>query len=253
MRIFLTILFTSIFSTITLAQSNLERGNKFFDNRFDHIQGNKADHSNIDKAIDQYLKAEDSPEKYIALLQSYEFKGSWTNVTDEVAKETYNKGVELGERVKEKYPDNAAILYWYIANLSRWGDAVSIVEAAEDGILDKIKSVCEKIIELDPAYEEAGALRLLGGIHLKAPEIPFVLTWPSEDKAKELLNKAYDIAPENAANTYYYILMLLNEDKRSKAKSELKNFIHRTPRKDYLLADRKFINKGKELYAEEFE
>jgi hypothetical protein len=96
-------------------------------------------------------------------------------------------------------------------------------------------------------------LRLLDGLHLKAPNIPFLLTWPSEDKAQELLKRAYQIALEIAANTYYYILMLLNEAEREEAKLSLVEFINRTPREAYLLVDKKFINKGKDLYVEEFD
>ena len=233
-------------------KSKMNRADRNFEKRFKSIENGKASSKFIDRAIKLYGKAPDSEEKYIGLLRSYEFKGSWTNISDEEATDIYKKAVELGRSIKDLYPNSAGVWYWYIANLSRWGDQVSITEAAKEGVLDEIKTVTEKIIGLDPSYQEAGALRLLGGIHLKAPNIPFVLTWPSDDEAKKLLSRAYEIAPQNAANTYYYSLMLINEEQHAKAKSTLEEFIKREAREDFLLADRKFIAKGKELYEEEF-
>jgi tetratricopeptide (TPR) repeat protein len=253
MKIFLPLIF--LFTTIVPfnhQSSELEKAKKEFAKRYDKMSEGMADPIHVDKAIEYYLKAKDSPEKYAGLLEAYEFKGSWTSVDDETARATYKKGIDIGEKAKEMYPNDAGVLYWYIANFSRWGDLIPITEAADEGILDEVKTICEKVIELDPEYHQAGALRLLGGIHLKAPDIPFVLTWPSDEKAEEMLTKAYEIAPQHTANAYYYAKMLLNEDRDSEAKEVLIKLIKGAPREMYVLVDEKFIRKGKELYDSEF-
>jgi len=253
MKIFFPFIF-SIFliSPFNYQSSELAEAKKDFAKRYDKMADGMADPVYVDRAIAHYLKAEDSPEKYGGLLEAYEFKGSWTSVDDETARATYKKGIDIGEKAKEMYPNNVGILYWYIANFSRWGDLIPITDAADEGILDEVKKTCERIIELDPKYHEAGALRLLGGIHLKAPEIPFVLTWPSDEKAEEMLSEAYRIAPQHTANAYFYAKMLLNEDRDGEAKSVLAKLINKAPREMYVLVDEKYIGKGKELYDSEF-
>ncbi len=253
MKLLFAILFLfNLSATDSEEISQIRKAERDFDKRYKKIENGKANPNYTNRAIKHYLKAADTPEKMIGLLRSYEFKGSWTNVDEATAKRAYEKGIKVGKEAMAKYPNNAGIMYWYIANYSRWGDIISITEAASEGVLDEVKSICEKIISLDPSFNEGGALRLLGGIHLEAPYIPFVLTWPSDEKAQELLSRAYQIAPEHTANAYYYAKMLLNEGEGASAKSVLKKLIDSEPRSNYLLTDRKFINKGEELYREEF-
>jgi hypothetical protein len=241
-----------LFSNTVLSQTTLEQAEHLFEKRSEIVEAGKAKSENIDKAIELFKQTDQEPEKTIGLLKSYEYKASWTNISQEEKKELYTKAIELAKNKLNEYPENGAITYWHAANYARWADLIDITQAAKEGVLDEIKSLSEKAIELDEKYNQAGALRLLGGLHLEAPNIPLIITWPSNDEALRLLRKAYEIAPQHPANVYLYGKALHVLDKDRKAKKVFKDLIKREERENYFLVDQKYILKGKEYFEENF-
>lgn len=195
------------------SQKNLNKAENYFKNRHEFIEGNKAKADNIEKAIQFYEKSKTEPKATIGLLKSYEFLASYTEMDENRKKATYKKAINLARRAEKKHPENAAIIYWHAANLARWGSLVDIIEAAQEGVLDELKKLTEKSIALNDQYNQGGALRLLGGMHLEAPNIPFVIDWPSNKTALFLLKKAYEIAPKHPANAYLYTKALYKNKK----------------------------------------
>ncbi|WP_296619345.1 hypothetical protein [Marivirga sp.] len=248
-KIVLSIL-TLLFSTNLISQTTLNQAKHFFEKRTEVVQDGKANTENIDKAIELFKQSNQEPEKTIGLLKSYEYKASWTNVSKEGKKELYNKAIELAKNKMNEYPKNGAIAYWHAANYARWADLIDITKAAQEGVLDEIKNLAEKAIELDENYNQAGALRLLGGLHLEAPNIPLIISWPSNDEALRLLQKAYKIAPQHPANAYLYAKALHVLEKDRKSRRIFKDLIRREERENYFLVDQKYIQKGKEYFEE---
>lgn len=247
--LFISILF---FSYTALPQSNLEKAEQFFKKRSRVVENGKAKNENINKAIELFKQSNKEPEKTIGLLKSYEFKASWTKISENDKRMLYEKAIELAEEKSEEFPENGAIAYWHAANYARWADLIDITEAAQEGVIDEIKKLAEKAIELDKKYNQAGALRLLGGIHLEVPNIPLIISWPSNEKAKKLLRKAYKIAPQHPANVYLYAKILHVTDKNKKSNKIFKKLIRMEARTDYFLVDQKYIQKGKEYFEENF-
>mgnify|MGYP003149827830 CR=1 FL=1 len=247
-------LFISIllFSNSLFSQTTLEKAEHYFEKRSEIVEDGKADSENIDKAIELFKQSNQEPEKTIGLLKSYEFKASWTNVSEKEKKALYEKAIDLAKNKTEEYTQNGAIAYWHAANYARWGDLIDITEAAKEGVVDEIKKLAEKAIELDEKYNQAGALRLLGGIHLEAPSIPLILSWPSNDEAKRLLEKAYEIAPQHPANVYLYAKMLHTIDKEKQSKKVFEELVSREARENYFLVDQKYIQKGKDYFNNNF-
>jgi tetratricopeptide (TPR) repeat protein len=235
-----------------LSQSTLEKAESYFSKKYEIIKNEKANSKNINQAIKLFNQSDQEPERTIGLLKSYEFKASWTNVSSEEKRSLYKKAIELAEKQVTEFPENGAIAYWHVANYARWADLIDITEAAQQGVIDDIKMLAEKAIELDRKYNQAGALRLLGGIHLEAPSIPLILSWPSNDEAKKLLKKAYKIAPDHPANVFLYAKMLHIIGKDKKAGNIFEELNSRGVREKYILVDQKYISKGKEYYEENF-
>ncbi|ADR21587.1 hypothetical protein MATR_07820 [Marivirga tractuosa] len=246
---FISILFVS---TNLFSQSKLEKAEQYFDNRHETIQNGKANRKNIDEAISLFQEVDSEPEKTIGLLKSYEFKASWTNVPENEKRSLYKKAIDLAEKKSREFPKNGAIAYWYAANYARWADLIDITEAAQEGVLDEIKKLAEKAIELDEKYNQAGALRLLGGMHLEVPNIPLILSWPSNAQAKKILRKAYRIAPQHPANVYLYAKMLHITKTSTRSKKVFEELIKKEPRSEYFLVDQKYIQKGREYFEENF-
>lgn len=243
---------TLFLSAKVLSQSTLEKAEQYFEKRHETIEDGKANSNNIDQAISLFQKVNSEPEKTIGLLKSYEFKASWSAVSENDKRSLYEKALELAEEKSGDFPENGAIAYWYAANYARWADLIDITEAAQEGVIDKIKILAENAIKLDEKYNQAGALRLLGGIHLEVPAIPLILSWPSNEKAKKMLSKAYEIAPQHPANAFLYGKMLYQIDNKEKSKSILEELINRKERSNFLLVDKKYIEKGRKFYNANF-
>lgn len=235
-----------------LSQSTLETAEQLFEKRSESIENGRADNENIDKAIEYFKRSNQEPERSIGLLKSYEFKASWTNISEKEQRELYEKAINLAKEKSQEYPQNGAIAYWHVANYARWGDLIDITEAAQEGVIDEIKKLAEKAIDLDEKYNQAGALRLLGGIHLEAPNIPLILTWPSNDEARRLLRRAYKIAPQHPANAFLYAKMLHITDNHNKSREVFEELIKREARENFYLVDQKYINKGKDYFTDNF-
>jgi tetratricopeptide (TPR) repeat protein len=243
----------SIFSfQILHGQSSFDKGESYFAKRYENARGLIAPSKNINTAI-KFYKKEKTPQSIAALLRAYEFKGSYTKQAKTIRKKIYSKAVRLGKMGLESYPDEISIKYYYMANLGRWGQSISIMKAHEKGVLDEVKGITEELIQLNTDYDEAGAERILGAIHLKVPRIPFVLTWPSEDTALELLKSAYEKAPYNVGNGKLYAEALLESGDKELAKSLLEDIMKRKPRNGRLLEDQKNLDEAGELYRDTFQ
>ncbi len=227
------------------------KGVRLYNIRAKINNGSHADQINIDNAI-KYFKTAIMNNKQerlstIYLLKSYEFKGNYTLISDNDKKYLFADGKELGENMMRKFPNDPEIKYWYMINLGRWAETQGVVKSAKAGVAGDIKEMCEDLIKANPYYNDAGAYRVLGGMYLKVPYIPFILTWPSDEKAVEMLSKANNLAPTNIANKLIYAEALYENKDKDKAIAILTSIISTTPRNDKYLEDKRVINQAKEL------
>ncbi|MEZ4267307.1 MAG: hypothetical protein R3F39_13085 [Myxococcota bacterium] len=109
-------------------------------------------------------------------------------ITQNAQREAYAKlGRKYGEQASER--DGARVEGWYYAavNAAREAEATS-----QTGPLSRVVEFAEKAIAIDPAYDDAAPLRLLGKVCMVAPE------WPTSvgdrDKAVDLLKRAVGIS-----------------------------------------------------------
>lgn len=194
-----------------------ERGETF------NINTMIADSSNIDLAISLYkqiAKGVDCPEKEAAvwkLIRAYYYKGKYTTTDKELKKKIYDHGKELGEEQLKVFPDSPGMNLFTAIVWGVWGEEYGILAAARKGVAGKIKDLCEKTIELDPKFDEAGGYRVLGRVYFKAPKIWPILRWPSKEKAVEILKKSLDIAPDNLTSKQFYAEALYEQDQKEKA------------------------------------
>ncbi|MEP5611175.1 MAG: tetratricopeptide repeat protein [Cyclobacteriaceae bacterium] len=232
--------------------SDFENAEIIFEKRYENISGSLANGDNIDQAIRFYERSARTPETISALLRAYEFKGAFTDISEADRKATYEKAIEIGEKELVKYPDHVALRYYYVSNLARWGQVIGVIQASKNGLVNRIKTQSEEILILDPLFAEAGAQRILGAMHLKVPKIPFILKWPSKERALELLEQAYNSFPANPGNTMLYAEALLEDKQDDEAKKLLEELMSREPRKDRFLEDMSSLAKAKEIYDKEF-
>jgi tetratricopeptide (TPR) repeat protein len=231
--------------------SPLERGVHWFNHRAEGSTGTVAAPGPINKAIESLqiaLNEGDNQRKAAEyLLFSYYIKGTHLNLTSDRKQSILSNGKQLGERMVEQYPKSPPIIYGYLINLGRWAEVYGLVSAAREGVAGTMRKYSRKIVEIDPDYRQAAGYRLLGIVYHQTPYIPFVLGWPSNQKALDYLNKALEIAPDHPGNNYFYAKVLNAVGRTQESLRYLDKVLAMEPREGFLLEDRRIMKQAREL------
>ena len=253
--LFSGILLLSPFSTLK-AQNSFMQGKEFYRKRAAHADTFKADPTNINKAIKAFNKSlnehKHPEESAIYLLRSYYFKGMYVNMPEERQKEIYDKGADLGEKWLRKYPQSVGIKFWYAALLGRWAKIHGFVASATHGISKKLRRISKDIIRLDSTYQGGGGYRILAQVHFYSPNIPFFMSWPSDDKALKLIKKAMKISPDNPTNRMLYAQVLIEFDQYKEAKKHLQFILNMHSRPTHKVEDRYLKYRSHQLLEKNF-
>lgn len=127
-----------------------------------------------------------------------------------------DKGDKMAQRAIAAQPDRVEGHYYRALDLGYLAKTKTL--GALD-LVDIIYKEAQKAVKLDPSYDHAGPLRLLGAVLLSAPGWPASVGDPEE--AEEQLKKAVDQAPGYPLNHLYYGEALLANDKAEEAIKQL--------------------------------
>lgn len=236
------------------AASDFQIGRGLYERRASGASDLKVQPAAIDQAIQHFQKAlEQKPmgdEAAIYLLKSYLYKGQFTSKDEDEEKAIFAKAKESGARLLVQYPNSAGVQFYSAANLGKWAEGNGIIAAARAGVADKLKESAEKIIEIDPSYEQGAGYYLLGIIHYKTPRIPFILTWPDNEKAVTNLRKALELNPRRLSVRVALAEALLKTNKKQEALLLLRDISQTNPLENQLLEDRRDIVQAKSLLQE---
>ena len=237
-------------------QSTFEQGLKWFQQRATDADSFRAEPQYINQAIEAFEKSwnEDgqSAETALYLLRSYYFKGMFLDLPDSELKEVFDKGRDLGETAHDRFPGSVGVAFWYGANMGRWARVHGFVASATSGVARKARSLGQKIIDMDPAYEGGGGYRILSQVHFHTPKIPIVLGWPSDERALELSQEALKIAPDHFSNLLLHARILLSFDRTAEARTHLNHILEMEPRESHLLPDRYVKHLAREMLREHY-
>jgi tetratricopeptide (TPR) repeat protein len=227
------------------AGSDLEIGQSLYERRASGASDLKVHPATIDQAIQHFQKALDQKpmgeEAAIYLLKSYLYRGQFASKDADEEKAVFTKAKEYGERLLKQYPNSAGVQFYSAANLGKWAEGNGVIAAARAGVADKLKESAEKIIELDPNYEQGAGYYLLGIIHYKTPRIPLILTWPDNEKALTYLRKALELNPDRLSIQIALAEALLKTNKKQEALLLLRDVSQKNPLENHLLEDRRDI------------
>ena len=236
---------------IASAKAGINEGADFYSKRQDGSKGTLASTENIDKAIKHFSSALLSPESEkdaaLYLLKSYYYKAEFAVQDKEEKKNIFNEGKALGEKYIEKYPTSAEFRYWYLVNLGSWAQVYGILTAAREGVSDLMKTHSEKIIELDPEYQNGGGYFMLGAVHFKSPYIPFLLSWPDNDDAIKYLQLSVDTGNAEMNQKNYLAQALSKDGRDKKARALLTEVINTEPSTTTLVEDLDDIEEARQL------
>jgi len=213
------------FAASAFAQTQMEQADSLYALRGENFNEATllADSSFINAAIDVYKEIQASatgPEKEEAawkLMRAYYYKGRYTTNDSELKKKIFNLGKEIGEEALTEFPNSPGINLFSAIVWGVWAEEYGILAAARKGVAGKIKERCEKVIEIDPNFDDAGGYRVLGRVYFKSPKLWPILRWPSKSKAVKLLKKGLEGAPENLITKQFLAEALYSQDEKEAA------------------------------------
>ena len=245
--------FILILLSYTVAQSNMEKGLEWYEKRAEGAKGFKAKSIPIDRSIEFFQKSlqEDEGENAaLMLMKALYFKGEYTTNDIEKKKKIFDRGKKLGEEKVNQFPESASFRYWYLVNLGSWSKAYGVLRAAREGVADLMKEHSEAIINIDSEYESGGGYFMLGAIHFQSPYIPFFLSWPDNDEAIILLQKAVETGNRRPVQLIYLAKALYKNAMKKEAIELLEEVSNLKPLDEYIVEYREKISEAKVLLGE---
>ena len=186
-------------------------------------------------------------EAALYLLKSYYFKGKFAEEDRALKKKILKKGKDFGLGLIEEFPNSIECRYWYLVNLGSWAEEYGIFAAAKEGVADQMKYHSEKIISLNPEYENGAGYLLLGAVHYKAPYIPFILSWPNNKEAIKYLQLAHNTGNVEIAQMVYLSQALHKGKRKDEAIILIDKAMNIVPSNDNYASDWEWIKKAKNI------
>lgn len=225
---------------------------KLYDRRAEGAQGLRAPPAIIDRSL-ALLHQEIKVPAHLAtaarfIMKGNYFKATFTGVSASAQEDLFAESRRLGEQAVAAFPQDVPLRYWYIISLGMWAETHGKIAAATDGIAEILKTHCEWLIKVAPAFDEGGGFRLLGRIHHQAPQVPLVLSWPSDDEAERLLRRARTYNPRNITTNLFLAEVLQDQGGHAREVKELLTLAAQAqPNPERLLEERADILKAQAL------
>lgn len=248
--LFLAALFVA---QLALSQSDFEQAMMWYGKRTEGAVGYEADTKPISNAIEYFKKAMTNSEYELKagtyLMRSYIYKGRFVLNDEDAKREIFEKAKLVGEQLVPKYPNNKELRFENLTAVGLWGERLGVFKAAREGIADRVKSEIEALIALDTEFRNAIGQRALAVLHLMAPKIPFIMSWPDKDFGLEMTHSVVTRYPNDIGNNFFYAKALVQHDKDKEAIPYLEKALSMQPDSDYLLEDRHFHMRAEKLLS----
>jgi tetratricopeptide (TPR) repeat protein len=152
----------------------------------------------------------------------------------------FARGVYYAEKAVVLEPEKPDGHYWLGVNHGKVGETRGVLKSLS--LVKPIKNAMNKVIELEPSYEDGGPDRVLGRVFFKLPGF----AGGDKDKSLEHLLRSKEFGPEDALTRVYLAETYLKLKEKEKAREELEYVINMESDDRWLYA----IDENKELARE---
>jgi tetratricopeptide (TPR) repeat protein len=246
-------------------------GDAAYARRAEELRDGRARPDAIAAAIDAYEQALASDPSRLdvrwRLLRALYFQGDFAEVTSEERRASFDRGRRLGEETLEALAerlggappheleagdregrleragiavaDVARTYFWAAVHWGAWSRDVGLLNAVREGAANRVHDYAALSAALEPAYERAGAHRLLSRLHAKLPRVPLVSGWVDRDRAIPEAERALEVAPADPGNQLLLAITLLElaPDRRDEARALLARAAEAPPRPELRAED----------------
>jgi tetratricopeptide (TPR) repeat protein len=168
-------------------------------------------------------------------------------LTDEKEKEkAFEDGAQAGRIASRIEPNKPDGFFWYGANLGEEAKLSPVTVGVKS--VDDIKQAMNKVIELDPKYQNASAYDGLAQVELSTAGV----MGGKPEKAVELLEKAISLEDDNSYLHLHLAEAYLATGKKDEAKKQIDYVLKMKPNPDYIPEHTETVEKAKKLLETKF-
>ncbi|HVG32877.1 MAG TPA: TRAP transporter TatT component family protein [Pyrinomonadaceae bacterium] len=147
--------------------------------------------------------------------------------TKTAAREFHARGASVCERATRRAPARVEGHFWLGVNLALQAQTVNALTAIR--LAWRARRSLERAVRIDPAYHDAGPLRVLARLKHKLPR----LLGGGRARARADFIRAIELAPSNTVTRLYFAELLLETGDVASAESELKTILESTLHPDW--------------------
>lgn len=166
--------------------------------------------------------------------------------TDEKESNTaFEEGRDAGKIASTLEPQKADGYFWYGATLGELSRKNMLTVGVKS--LPDVRAAMEKVVELQPGYQNSSAYDVLGQIELETR-----MLGGKAEKAVELLEKALETEKDNMNIHLHLAEAYLAVKKDGEARKQLEKVLSMKHNPDFLIECREAVEKAKKLLATKF-
>jgi hypothetical protein len=250
----------------------LTEGDAHYDRRAEGARGAVALPAQIETAIASYRRAlgqQDTPATRARLLRALFFRSAFCGAGDdeharlaEELRTLAEAGLAALERGLPKrgteqlaalrqVPAAIDLYFWSAAAWGEWAQTRSKLAAVRAGAAGRIRDLAQRVLDLDPAFEQGGGDRILGRLHDQCPHIPLLTGWVSHAQSVVHLRRALALGPQNTVNQFFLAEALLEHERSASAEARrlLETCARAAPRPEYQVEDTWYIGQAQKRLA----
>lgn len=151
------------------------------------------------------------------------------------------RGTDAGRTASMIQPSRPEGFFWMAANMGSLAESYGLRQGIK--YRGPIKDALERVLMIDPAFQNGSADRALGRWYFKVPG----LFGGSKTKSVEHLKKSLTYKPNSTASLYFLAETLLDMKRTAEAREELQKVIDAPIDPDWAPEDRDFKRKAQAL------
>ncbi|MDH4196021.1 MAG: TRAP transporter TatT component family protein [Candidatus Aminicenantes bacterium] len=188
----------------------IQQGDELYEARADLSKAQEA----LGKYREAYVTKEDAYGASWRIARAHYWIGDHTPDKAE-KKRIFEQGIYYAKKAVEFAPDKPEGHYWLGICYGVYGEAKGVLKSLS--LVKPIKAAMNKVLELDPAYDDGGPDRVLGRVYHELPGF----AGGSKKKSLEHLLRSKELGPRVGLTRIYLADTYLSLDEVEKAREEL--------------------------------
>jgi tetratricopeptide (TPR) repeat protein len=215
-------IFISLLAVFVLAFPGAAQETKTLVAQGDELMAQRGDLAKAKEALDKYREAlaagEEAYGAYWRMARAEYWIGDHTSDKTE-KKRIFQQGIYHGKKAVQINPDRAEGHFWLGVCYGVYGEAKGVLKSLS--LVKPIKQAMQRVLEIDPAYDQGGADRVLGRVYFELPGF----AGGSKKKSLEHLLKAREYGPRVGLTLLYLADTYVALDEVEKARELLETLL----------------------------